>query len=698
LEGRNLEDSRETRANLLATIERSPDAIGVIRSPGTGFNDLAFTPDGRTLLASGEGGEPEPGLRAYDVATRQPRGFLAGPGQSLAVYSALSADGRLAVVADSPTFYPDYRHFQLYVVDPATMAVVGQPLPAVEPRIDEDEPPPTRLSFSPDKRYVAGVTDIDAGGQVEPPAEALVWDLTRGGGPVLRYHFAASARQREVLFLPDSRSMLVAGTDGTSVVDIASGQFVRRIEGAFAPLALSPDGDTLAATLDPRTAATIGLFDLATGRRTTILAGHSDRITRLDFSPEGATLASAGDDRMVMLWDVASGARLAVLRGHSAAVNALAFSPDGATLASGGADEAVFLWDLRRAVTLAREVPAGVARTPLTISAEFVDASPDGAEVMFIARDFDQFQVREVATGALSPPIEAGGGIMANAQGVGRRYVTVAEPGTIKVWDRQTGGLLAEGRTTLPTEPSWFYAFFTPDGQRLATIYAVVEGGRPNSYLEVLDVGTLQPIGGDPLPLGQLALTAALTPDGNRAVVSLKDLAKVEVIDLAARRVIRSIPFDGAWSTTIGSDGRTLGYGSTDGKVVIIDAVTGEKSPVIKAHDGFVESVSFSPDLASFVTAGRDGTIKLWDTESHQLLGAVAPLGSNRIVQARFVTDARVLIFYATGEVFEWDPTPDAWETYACAVADRNLTKEEWAELFPNRSYRVTCPQYRAGV
>ena len=55
--------------------------------------------------------------------------------------------------------------------------------------------------------------------------------------------------------------------DGTTVVDIATGRAVRRIEGAYAPIALSPDGTTLAATVNPATAVTIGLFDTATGEQ-----------------------------------------------------------------------------------------------------------------------------------------------------------------------------------------------------------------------------------------------------------------------------------------------------------------------------------------------------------------------------------------------------------------------------------------------
>jgi hypothetical protein len=56
-----------------------------------------------------------------------------------------------------------------------------------------------------------------------------------------------------------------------------------------------------------------------------------------------------------------------------------------------------------------------------------------------------------------------------------------------------------------------------------------------------------------------------------------------------------------------------------------------------------------------------------------------------------------VLIYYDTGEIFEWDPRPDAWATYACRVAGRNLSKAEWAELLPGRPYRTICPDFPPG-
>ena len=97
VEGRHLDDSTETRSNLLETIQRSPDAIAVIRSdtrsvprprPHTGRHD-----------AAGERSRGPSTLSTYDVATREPESVR--PRRQSQVSSAVSPDGRLAVMSST---------------------------------------------------------------------------------------------------------------------------------------------------------------------------------------------------------------------------------------------------------------------------------------------------------------------------------------------------------------------------------------------------------------------------------------------------------------------------------------------------------------------------------------------------------------------------------------------------------------------
>ena len=76
--------------------------------------------------------------------------------------------------------------------------------------------------------------------------------------------------------------------------------------------------------------------------------GEASRSSRIAFSPDGRTLASAGANGTMRFWDVRTHRQLGrALDSHQGRVLDVAFSPDGGTLASGGSDGTVRLWDTR---------------------------------------------------------------------------------------------------------------------------------------------------------------------------------------------------------------------------------------------------------------------------------------------------------------------------------------------------------------
>jgi WD40 repeat protein len=316
---------------------------------------VAFSPDGK-MLASGSNDNT---IILWDIRKSQSLGQPL-KGHHGAVRSvAFSPDGKVLASASADN--------TIILWDVATGKPIGQPLTGHKRWV-------LRLVFSPDGKILAsGSWDHTI----------ILWDVATGkpiGQPLTKH----TDNVWSVAFSPDGK-ILASGSADNSIIlwDVATAQpigqpLTKHTDNVWS-VAFSPDGKILASGSADNS---IILWDVATAQPIgQPLIGHTDIVTSVAFSPNGKILASGSGDTTVILWDIStvlntsmatSQSILQRLAGHTDVVYSVAFSPDGKTLASGSADNTIILWD----VTTAQ--PIGQPITGHTKGLFSVAFSPDG--------------------------------------------------------------------------------------------------------------------------------------------------------------------------------------------------------------------------------------------------------------------------------------------------------------------------------
>jgi WD40 repeat protein len=142
-------------------------------------------------------------------------------------------------------------------------------------------------------------------------------------------------------------------------------------------------------------------------------------------------------------------------------------------------------------------------------------------------------------------------------------------------------------------------------------------------------------------------------------------------------------------------------FGNAFGGVVLWDVAEGKRliERPLTVPEGPVTSVAFSPvtnTLAAGYNRAEVGGVVLWDVAGGKRL-VEGPLATTEggVTSVAFSPDGRTLAtLYGTPcrGVALWDVDLESWKRHAARVANRNFTRDEWHQYFPDEPYRATFP------
>jgi WD40 repeat protein len=394
---------------------------GQTRGVGDAIHALAFTPDGKTLVSTGDYGDGT--IRVWDVAEGKERRRIKSHFGDTKLL-ALSPDGKTVAVTgmscvvrlwdlttgkelDSELGSQGALYKVAVSADSKQVAAAGcdgvirfwDRVTGKELRsFCAHERQIFGLAFSPDGMRLASSGSYEA---------ARLWDLAEG--KEIRSYPGSTQTVvgvNDVCYSPDGKKLSLCSNKGViELVDVPSGEIERTFgEGTIQRMALAADGKSLAgagfdkilhvwdtATGKEKWSAavegawTLGfapdgrylaaghsnsaltLWDTATGKVVRNVAAHCGAVRAVAISPDCRLLAASGDTDKVGLFEVESGQRVEEFAGHCGPVWSVAFAPDGRSLVSGSFDATALVWDLTG------QKSAKKRRDPLT--AEELDAA-----------------------------------------------------------------------------------------------------------------------------------------------------------------------------------------------------------------------------------------------------------------------------------------------------------------------------------
>ena len=285
----------------------------------------------------------------------------------------------------------------------------------------------------------------------------------------------------------------------------------------------------------------------------TSLEGHTSRVTKIVFSPDGAMLASTSEDRTIRLWNIATRTHKHTLTGHNSRIYSVAFSPDGLTLASGSENGRIRFWN----------VTTGQYRVTL------------------------EGHSRSVGSVAFSPD--------------GQTLASGSSDRTIRLWNATTG----QYRVTLEGHSESINSVaFSPDGQTLAS-------GSSDRTIRLWNATTgfhKQTLTGHTRGVYDISFI-----EGGKTLASKSNDGTIRLWDVTTGQHKETLSVNNLGNVSINSDGTMLAGVYSSHNISLWDIATESAITDLTGHTSNIYDVTFSPSGKTLASGGSDHTIRLWD-------------------------------------------------------------------------------------
>jgi RNA polymerase sigma factor (sigma-70 family) len=631
---------KELRHFGLQTSKLGPfDSQPMVTGPGPSSSfrgallPFAVSSDGKTVAAC----FGEMAIRRWDVATGNELRALT-PKQTPKVPAGLSGVLAIAFSPDSTQLASLYTGGKIGVWDIATAKELRVFAGATKLPL-AGQPEAALAYWAHDGRSLVAIGS-EVGNAKKGPNTIKIWDPATGQekgifpnpGLAAWKSIAVSAKGNVLVAIGEDRSM--------TLFDIPTSKRIWKVdmkESFDTAVVFAPDG----AKLYSWDSQTLHEWDAATGkellpigrdaaRQAPFRSAPFRRPASLAVSPDGKTLAIAGEAFAIEFWDLTAKAPLRY-GGHDAAVVAVSFTPDSKMVLTRSTEKQARRWE----AATGKDIAGPLVFSPAFQSYNQITFSPLCNVIAAQKNPKLGLVLADATTGAEiahpAPPIQKSttqiGPFAPNGKVLARPRIVDK---TIDLYDIPDLNLRCS--ITLLHAKHPFTMIFSPDAQTLAASYG------PES-IGIFDTTTGKKHRTITFTAQNAIADGAFSPDGRTLALDLND-GTIAVLELAtgrqrrllgqkqtANKPLRPAPKIGVSGGPIGPDvdpvyhgsvifspsGKLLVQGTKTGELNVWDATSGLAIAELAGHRGAVLALAIAPDGKTLVSGSADTTALIWD-------------------------------------------------------------------------------------